>query len=148
MRIALGSDHAGFELKEELKKALSEKKLDYKDFGAYNEESCDYPDYTEKVCDAVLAGQFDRGILVCGTGLGMDITANKFKGIYAALVHDTFTAEMTRKHNNSNVLVLAGRITGKTLAVEIMKKWLDTEYEGGRHEKRLEKIRKIENKNL
>jgi ribose 5-phosphate isomerase B len=148
MRVAFGSDHAGFELKEELKAFLSRSKIDYKDFGSYNHESCDYPDYAEKVCEAVLSKEFDRGVLICGTGIGMSIAANKIKGIYAALCDNTYSAEMARKHNNSNVLVLPGRLIGKTLATEILKIWLSTEYEDGRHEKRLEKIRKIEEKNF
>jgi len=146
MNIALGSDHAGWELKEELKKFLSKEKTDYKDFGPYNEESCDYPDYTEKVCEAVLSGKFDRGVLICGTGIGMTIAANKIKGIYAAQCGDTYSAEMSRKHNNSNVLVMPGRLIGKTLGTEILKIWMNTEYEGGRHDKRLNKIKDIENK--
>lgn len=146
MRIAFGSDHAGYELKEELKAFLSRSQIDYKDFGTYNQESCDYPDYVEKVCEAVLSKEFDRGVLICGSGIGMTIAANKIKGIYAALCDNTYTAEMSRKHNNTNVLVLPGRLIGKTLGVEILKIWLSSEYEGGRHEKRLEKIRKIENK--
>ncbi len=148
MRIAFGSDHAGYELKEELKAFLSRSQIDYKDFGTYNHESCDYPDYVEKVCEAVLSKEFDRGVLICGSGIGMSIAANKIKGIYAALCDNTYTAEMSRKHNNTNVLVLPGRLIGKTLGVEILKIWLSTEYEGGRHEKRLEKIRKIEDKNF
>lgn len=148
MRVAFGSDHAGFELKEELKAFLSRRKIDYKDFGAYNHESCDYPDYVEKVCEAILSKEFDRGVLICGTGIGMSIAANKIKGIYAALCDNTYSAEMARKHNNSNVLVLPGRLIGKTLGTEILKIWLSTEYEDGRHEKRLEKIRRIEEKNF
>ena len=146
MKIALGSDHAGWELKEEIKKFLSIQKAEYKDFGPYNEESVDYPDYAEKVCEAILTGKFDRGILVCGTGIGMSIAANKIKGIYAALVDNTFSAEMSIKHNNSNVLVLPGRLIGKTLGTEIVKTWMNTAYESGRHDKRLNKIKAIEGK--
>jgi ribose 5-phosphate isomerase B len=148
MKIALGSDHAGWELKEEIKKYLSTQKIEYKDFGPYNEESVDYPDYTEKVGEALLSGKYDRGILICGTGIGMSIAANKIKGIYAALVDNTYTAVFARKHNNSNVLVLPGRMIAKNLANEIVKIWLATEYEGARHEKRLDKIKAIEAKNL
>jgi ribose 5-phosphate isomerase B len=144
MKIALGSDHAGFELKEEMKKFLSQNKYDYKDFGAYNEESCDYPDYAVKVCNAVLKEGYDRGVLVCGTGIGMSIAANKFKGIYAALVDNSFSARMTRSHNDSNVLVLPGRLIGKDLGRDIIKIWLETKYEGGRHDKRVNKIKEIE----
>ena len=148
MKIALGSDHAGWELKEEIKKSLSLQKIEYKDFGPYNEESVDYPDYTEKVGEAVISGKYDRGILICGTGIGMSIAANKIKGIYAALVDNTYTALFARKHNNSNVLVLPGRMIGKALADEIVRIWLSAEYEGSRHEKRLDKIKAIEEKNL
>jgi ribose 5-phosphate isomerase B len=148
MKIALGSDHAGWELKEEIKKYLSTQKTEYKDFGPYNEESVDYPDYTEKVGEAVLSGKYDRGILICGTGIGMSIAANKIKGIYAALVDNTYTAVFARKHNNSNVLVLPGRMIAKNLADEIVKIWLATEYEGARHDKRIDKIKAIEARNL
>jgi ribose 5-phosphate isomerase B len=148
MKIALGSDHAGWELKEEIKKVLSLQKVEYKDFGPYNEESVDYPDYAEKVGEAINSGKYDRGILVCGTGIGMSIVANKIKGIYAALVDNTYTASYSRKHNNSNVLVLPGRLIGKALADEIVRIWLASEYEGNRHEKRIGKIKTIEDKNL
>ena len=146
MKIALGSDHAGWELKEEVKKFLSIQKVEYKDFGPYNEESVDYPDYAEKVCEAILSGKFDRGILICGTGIGMSIAANKIKGIYAALVDNTFSAEMSIKHNNANVIVLPGRLIGKTLGTEIIKTWINTSYEAGRHDKRLNKVKAIEGK--
>jgi ribose 5-phosphate isomerase B len=146
MNIAIGSDHAGWELKEEIKKFLSVKMLEYKDFGPYNEDRVDYPEYTEKVCEAILSGKFDRGILICGTGIGMSIAANKIKGIYAALVDNTYSAALARKHNNSNVLVLPGRLIGKTLADEIVNIWINTEYEGGRHDKRLNQIKAIETK--
>ncbi len=146
MKIALASDHAGWELKEEIKKQLSVLKVDYKDFGPYNEDRVDYPEYTEKVCDAIKTGGFDRGVLICGTGIGMSIAANKVKGIYAALVDNTFSAAMARKHNNSNVLVMPGRLIGKTLADEILKIWLSTEYDGERHDKRLNQIKALENK--
>lgn len=146
MQIALGSDHAGWDVKEELKKFLSKNKFDYKDFGCYNEEPCDYPDYTVKVCEAVLSGHYDRGILVCGTGIGMAIAANKMRGIYAALVDNTLSAARARSHNDSNVLVLPGRLIGKGMADEIVKIWLDTPYEGGRHDKRIKKIKDIESK--
>jgi ribose 5-phosphate isomerase B len=148
MKIALGSDHAGWELKEEIKKFLSLQKVEYKDFGPYNEESVDYPDYAEKVGEAVNSGKYDRGILICGTGIGMSIAANKIKGIYAALVDNTYTALYSRKHNNSNVLVLPGRLIGKALADEIVRIWLASEYEGSRHEKRIAKIKTIEDKNI
>lgn len=144
MRIALGSDHAGWFLKEEIKKYLSLNKIDFKDFGSYNKESCDYPDYTIKVCEAILSGNFDRGVLICGTGIGMSIAANKIRGIYAALCDNTYTAYLARKKNNTNVLVLPGNIVAPTLATEILKIWLETEFEGGRHERRINKIKEIE----
>jgi ribose 5-phosphate isomerase B len=146
MRVALGSDHAGWDIKEELKRYMSINKIEYKDFGCYNEESCDYPDYTVKVCEAVLSGQFDRGVLVCGTGIGMSIAANKIRGIYAALVDNTLSAERSRTHNDSNVLVLPGKLIGNGLADEILRIWLDAKYEGGRHDKRIKKIKDIESK--
>lgn len=146
MRVALGSDHAGWDLKEELKKFLSVNKIDYKDFGCYNEEPCDYPDYTVKVCEAVLSTGFDRGVLVCGTGIGMSIAANKMRGIYAALVDNTFSALRARTHNDSNVLVLPGALIGKKLGTEILNIWLAGKYEGGRHDKRIKKIKDIESK--
>jgi ribose 5-phosphate isomerase B len=144
MRIALGSDHAGLFLKEEIKKYLSLNKIDFKDFGSYNKESCDYPDYTIKVCEAILSGNFNRGVLFCGTGIGMSIAANKIRGIYAALCDNTYTAYLARKKNNTNVLVLPGNIVAPPLAIEILKIWLETEFEGGRHEKRINKIKEIE----
>jgi ribose 5-phosphate isomerase B len=146
MKIALGSDHAGWELKEEVKKFLSIQKVDYKDFGPYNEDRVDYPEYAEKVCESILSGKFDRGILICGTGIGMSIAANKIKGIYAALVDNTLSAALARKHNNSNVLVMPGRLIGKMLADEIVRTWIATEYDGERHDKRLAQIKAIENK--
>jgi len=146
MKIALGSDHAGFFLKEEIKKYLSINKIDYKDFGTYNKEPCDYPDLTIKVCEAILKGDFDRGILVCGTGIGMSIAANKIRGIYAALCDNTFTAYLSRSKNNTNVLVLPGNIVAPALAKEIIRIWFETEFEGGRHEKRINKIKEIESR--
>ena len=146
MRAAIGSDHAGWRLKEELKKWMSTNKVDFKDFGCYNEEPCDYPDYTAKVCEAVLSGGFERGVLVCGTGIGMAIAANKVRGIYAALVDNTLAAERARTHNDTNVLVLPGGMIGPVMASEILKVWLNTAFAGGRHEKRIKKIKEIENK--
>ncbi len=146
MKIALGSDHAGWSLKEEIKKYLSFNRIDFKDFGSYNKEPCDYPDYTIKVCEAVLSGNFERGVLICGTGIGMSITANKIRGIYAALCDNTYTAYLARRKNNTNVLVLPGNIIAPALATEILKIWLETEFEGGRHEKRINKIKEIESR--
>jgi ribose 5-phosphate isomerase B len=148
MNIAIGSDHAGFELKEEMKKYMTEAGVKFNDLGPYDEKSVDYPDFAVKVCDEVKSGKADRGILICGTGIGMDMAANKVKGIYAALVDNTFTAEMSRKHNNSNVLVLPGRVIGKAMARAIAEKWINTEYDAGRHDQRLDKLKEIENKNF
>jgi len=148
MKIALGSDHAGFELKEFIKHHLEKQGHEVKDYGTYTEESCDYTDFAELACAAVNEGKSERGILFCGTGIGMSIVANKIKGIYAALVDNTFSARMTRSHNDSNVLVLPGRIIGKDIAKEITDVWLATKYEGGRHDRRLNKIKDIEKKNM
>jgi len=148
MKIALGSDHAGLELKDYIKHHLEKQGHEVKDYGTYTEESCDYTDFAELACDAVIKGQSERGILFCGTGIGMSIVANKIKGIYAALVDNTFSARMTRSHNDSNVLVLPGRMIGKDMAKEITDIWLTTKYEGGRHDRRLNKIKAVENKNM
>lgn len=140
MRVAIGSDHAGYRIKEEIKDLLEEIGIEYKDYGCSTEESCDYPDYAVSVARAVAAGEADRGILVCGTGIGMSIAANKVQGIRASLCHDVFSAKMTREHNNSNVLTMGARVIGPGLALEIVKTWLTTEYQGGRHARRLAKI--------
>jgi len=139
-RIALGSDHAGFHLKEILKEHLEGRGLFPLDLGTNRPVSVDYPDFARKVCGAVLSGTAGKGILLCGTGLGMTMMANRFKGIRAALCHDHFTASAARRHNNSNVLVLGGRIIGPDLGKEIVDTWLDTAFEGGRHERRVAKF--------
>lgn len=145
MKIAIGSDHGGFELKQEIINFLKKiADIEVTDCGASSKESVDYPDYAKKVSEAVSKGSLDRGILICGTGIGMSIAANRFPGVRAALCHDHFTAEMSRLHNDSNVLVLGERVIGKGVALEIVKTWLDTKFEGGRHQKRLEKICEIE----
>ncbi|MBN2754035.1 MAG: ribose 5-phosphate isomerase B [Candidatus Goldbacteria bacterium] len=148
MKIALASDHAGLELKDFIKQHLEKQGHEVKDYGTYTEESCDYTDFAELACDAVVKGQSERGILFCGTGIGMSIVANKIKGIYAALVDNTFSAAMTRRHNDSNVLVMPGRLIGKDIAKEIAGIWIATQYEGGRHDRRLNKIKAVENKNM
>ena len=148
MKISIGSDHAGWELKEEIKKYLKEKNVDFQDEGPFDESAVDYPDYAQKVGMAVVSKKATAGILICGTGIGMQIAANKIKGIYAALVDNTFTAEMCRKHNNANVLVMPGRLIGKTLAREITNIWLKTDFEAGRHAQRMDKIKEMENKNF
>lgn len=144
MKIAVGSDHAGYNLKVEIIKYLEEEGYIYKDMGTDNSESVDYPDYGYKVANAVAEGQYDKGILVCGTGIGMSITANKVAGVRAALCHDVFSARATRNHNNSNVLTLGSRVVGNGLALEIVKVWLGEEFDGGRHQKRIDKISRIE----
>lgn len=144
--IAIGSDHGGFELKEYIKKHLEERSLEYKDFGCYDENSVDYPDIAEKVCNAINSGDADKGILVCGTGIGISIAANKIDGIRAAHCHDVYSAEMTKRHNNANVICMGGRVIGRELAFKIIDAWLDAEFEGGRHQKRIDKIHALENK--
>ncbi len=144
MKIAIGSDHAGYYMKEHLKKFLKDSGYEVDDCGTFSTASVDYPDYAKKVCTKIQDGVVNRGILICGTGIGMSITANKFKGIRAALSLNPFMAELSRKHNNSNVLVLAGRLMGYELADATLESWLKTEFEGGRHQKRLSKIEELE----
>ncbi len=143
-KLALASDHAGFELKEEMKKFLIGLGYTVYDFGVEGSEPADYPDYAKAVAEKVSSGQYERGMLLCGSGVGMAIVANKFPKVRAVQVSDVHTAVMSRKHNDTNVLTLAGRITEKDLAKEIVKAWLETPFEGGRHERRLKKIEDIE----
>ncbi len=140
MKIALGADHAGFELKEKIKKFLQDAGHEVLDLGCHSTESVDYPVYGAKVAKAVLQGEAERGILVCGTGLGMSMVANRFPGIRAALCHELFTARMSRLHNDANVLVLGGRVIGDVLALEMVKVFLETPFEGGRHLRRVNQI--------
>ena len=140
MKIAIGSDHAGYALKEDIKKILEARKDIIVDVGTDTESSVDYPDFGIEAARLVSEGKAEKGILVCGTGIGMSVTANKVKGIRAALVFDLYTAMQSRKHLDANILVLGGRITGKGLAEEIVRVWLDTPFEGGRHQKRIDKI--------
>lgn len=140
MKIAIGSDHGGYELKEKVKKLLEEINYKYEDFGCFSDESVDYPEYAKVVAKKVASGEYDRGILVCGTGIGISIAANKVKGIRCALVHDLESASLTRQHNDSNVLAMGGRIVNHDVALEIVKVWLSTEFEGGRHVKRVNLI--------
>ncbi len=140
MKIGIGSDHAGFVMKEAIIKFLEEKKTDFIDYGTFKEESVNYPDYALKVSKAVTDGEVDYGILICGTGIGMSITANKVKGIRAALCHNEETAKMSRLHNNANVLCLGGRILEEALALKMVDIWLNTSFEGGRHENRIKLI--------
>ncbi len=146
MKIALGSDHAGFELKEDLRAYLAELKIEALDLGTYSEDPADYPDVAVKVAKKVARGEVERGLLICGTGIGMSIVANRFAGVRAALCHDLFTARVSREHNNANILALGGRLIGKGLAREILKVWLESEFQGGRHERRVNKIAALEGK--
>ena len=144
--IALGCDHGGFKLKEEIRAYLEENKIEYKDFGVYEEKSIDYPDKAFEVCEEVASGKFEKGILICGTGIGISIAANKVKGIRAALCSDCFSAKYTRLHNDANVLCMGGRTLGPGLGVMITDIFLNTGFEGGRHKTRIDKIADYENK--
>jgi ribose 5-phosphate isomerase B len=146
MTIAIGCDHAGIELKRELIPLLDELHIGYIDYGTKSSESVDYPDFGEKVSEAVSSGSAERGILICGTGIGMSIVANKFPGIRASLCNDLFTAKMSRLHNDANILVIGGRVIGKDVAREILRTWVSTPFEGGRHSRRLDKISRIEDR--
>lgn len=146
MRIIIGSDHAGYSLKEAVKARLAAAGCEVYDAGTHRDESVDYPDYGVLAAEKVSSGSFDRGILVCGSGVGMAIVANKFPGVRAALCLDEETARLSRQHNDSNVLVLAGRKTDPETAGRIIRVWLETPFEGGRHQKRLDKIRALEQK--
>lgn len=144
MKIAISSDHGGNNLRKEIMSLLDELQISYEDFGPKSDDSVDYPDYARPVADGVASGKFDRGILICGTGIGMSIAANKVKGIRCALVHDVFSAKATRCHNDSNVLAMGERVIGPGLAREIVKAWLNTDFEGGRHTRRIDKISELE----
>ncbi|MHC1568134.1 MAG: ribose 5-phosphate isomerase B [Candidatus Syntropharchaeia archaeon] len=140
MKIAIASDHAGFHLKEGLKAFFERNNIDYIDFGTDSTASVDYPDFAKKVVDCIRNGYADFGVLICGTGLGMSITANKFKGIRAALCFFPEMARLARKHNNANILVLPGRFMGVELAEWVLSAFLETKFEGGRHERRIKKL--------
>lgn len=144
MRIGIGSDHGGFDLKEELKKFMEEREIEVIDYGTYSKDSVDYPDYGKLVAEAVAAGEVDRAVVICGTGIGISISANKVKGIRCALCGDTYSARMSREHNNANMLALGGRVLGIGLATEILVAWLDGKFQGGRHQLRVDKIGEIE----
>ncbi|HCO73682.1 MAG TPA: ribose 5-phosphate isomerase B [Clostridium sp.] len=146
MKIAIGSDHGGLRLKKEVIKHLEKKNIEVRDYGTYTEDSCDYPDFAEKVAEAVVAKEYDYGILICGTGIGISISANKIPGIRAALCSDTFSAHATREHNNANILAMGERIVGTGLALDIVDAFLGSTFEGGRHENRVNKIMEIEKK--
>lgn len=138
LKVAIGSDHGGFEYKEVIIAELRAKNIEVIDVGTNTTDSCDYPEYAHKVAEKLVSGEVDRGILICGTGIGMSIAANKIKGIRAALCGDTFSARATRAHNNSNVLCLGQRVIGIQLALDIVEVWLNTEFEGGRHQRRID----------
>ena len=142
--IVLGCDHGGLELKEAIQAALVARGLEVVDYGTDNGDSVDYPDFAEKVAEAVSHGHSELGVLVCGTGIGMSIVANKFPGVRAALVTDEFMAKMAKEHNNANILVLGGRVLPAEKAVKMVNIWLDSIYEGGRHQRRLDKIALLE----
>ena len=138
--IALGCDHGGYALMQSVKKHLDELGLEYKDFGTYSTDSCDYPIYGKAAANAVASGECERGILICGTGIGISIAANKVKGIRAALCSDCFSAEMTRRHNNANMLAMGARVLGEGLALQIVDIFLNTPFDGGRHARRVDMI--------
>lgn len=146
--IALGSDHGGYKLKEEIKKYLDEIGLEYKDFGTHNEERCDYPEFAEKVAKAVQSKECEKGILVCGTGFGVSIVANKFKGIRCASCWNEEVAKLLKEHNNANVLALPGRFINVSQAIVILRTWIAAEFMAGRHSERLQMIENIEKENM
>jgi ribose 5-phosphate isomerase B len=142
--IVIGSDHAAYALKEKIKDYLVRRSIDVEDAGCHSEDSVDYPDFGIKVATMVSTGKFEKGILMCGTGIGMSMVANKFPHVRAALCDGLFAAMMSRRHNNSNILVMGARVIGDILAMEIVKVWLETPFDGGRHQRRLEKFDRIE----
>lgn len=146
--VAIGSDHGGYRLKEAIKEQLDRLHIAYRDFGTDSEESCDYPDYAKLVCEAVASGTCEKGLLFCGTGVGISIAANKCEGIRACCCSDSFSAKYSRLHNDANVLCLGGRVVGAGLAGELVATFLSTDFEGGeRHERRIQKIKELENLN-
>ena len=147
MKIGIGNDHSALELKAEIIELLKERGHEVVDYGTYSPESCDYPVYGEKVGRAVASGEVERGILICGTGLGISLAANKVKGVRAAVCSEPFTAKMSRAHNNCNILAFGARVVGAELAKMIVETWLDTEFEGGRHQRRVDMLMDIENRN-
>ncbi|MBQ7715308.1 MAG: ribose 5-phosphate isomerase B [Clostridia bacterium] len=144
LKIAVACDHGGFDLKQEIIAHLERRGTEYHDFGTYSNESCDYPDFAKAACLAVTSGEYDRAILICGTGIGISIAANKIPGIRAACCSDTFSARFTRLHNDANALCFGGRVVGAGLAIDMVDLFLDTEFEGGRHQKRIDKITALE----
>lgn len=146
--IAIGADHGGYQLKEEIKKYLEEKEIEYKDFGTYSEERTDYPIFGEPVIRAVQNKEFEKGILICGTGFGMTILANKFKGIRCASCWNEEVAKLLKAHNDANIIALPGRFINVSQAVSILRAWLGTEFMGGRHSERLQMIQDMEDENM
>ena len=143
--IALACDHGALELKEAVKRHLEARGLEYKDFGTFTEESCDYADFAAPAARAVASGACDRGIVMCTTGIGVSITCNKIKGIRCALLSDLMSARLTRAHNNTNMMALGAAVVGTMLALEIVDVWLDTPFDGGRHQRRIDKVMALEN---
>jgi len=144
MKISMGCDHGGLELKEKIKAHLIERGFAVEDFGTYDKSSCDYPDFARPAAEAVASGACERGILVCTTGIGVSITANKVKGVRCALLSDLMSAKMTRQHNDTNMMALGQGVVGPMLALQIVDVWLDTAFEGGRHQRRVDKMMAIE----
>lgn len=142
--IVIGCDHAAYDLKEKIKTFIVEKGIEVEDIGTYSQDSVDYPDFGKEVASLVSSGKFERGILLCGTGIGMSMVANRFPHVRAALCSDLFSAIMSRRHNDSNILVLGGRVIGEALALELVKVWLETPFEGGRHRLRLDKFDRVD----
>ena len=142
--VALAADHGGYELKEAIRKHLDETGVAYKDFGSYTGEACDYPDMAEAACRAVVAGECDKALLFCGTGVGISMSANKVRGIRACCCSDAFSAEYTRRHNDANALCMGGRVVGPGLGVYLVDLFLNTPFEGGRHQRRIDKVMALE----
>lgn len=146
MKVAIGSDHGGLDLKETVISVLKEMQLEVEDLGTHDKNSCDYPDFAQKVAEGVAAGAYDKGVLICGTGIGMSIAANKVPGIRAALCNEIYSAQMARAHNDANILCIGARVVGAGVAAEIVKAFFTVEHEGGRHARRVEKIHLLERK--
>ena len=146
MKITIGSDHGAVELKDAVKKVLADLKIEFDDVGTFGTDAVDYPDIAEKVCADVVSGKSERGIVLCGTGIGISIAANKIHGIRCALCNDVYSAKKSREHNDANVLALGGRVLGFGLAEEIVRAWFSADFEGGRHERRINKISALEKK--
>lgn len=142
--IAIGCDHGAFALKNSVKKYLEDRGLEVKDFGIYEEKRVDYPDIAEVVCKSIVSGECEKGILLCGTGIGISIAANKIKGIRAAVCNEVYCAKMAKCHNNANIITMGGRVVGEDVALEIVSAWLDAEFMGGRHQERIDKITNLE----